>query len=234
VITAYDAAFARCAEVAGIDVLLVGDSLGMVVLGHDSTMPVELQDIERYAGAVVRGSTRAHVVADLPFGSYESGDGAAVRSALALVKRARVSSVKLEGGRRSADRIKAIVGAGIPVMAHIGVLPQTAALTTGFRRQKTGELLLEDARAVEAAGAFAVVLEMVDAGVADEITRALRIPTIGIGSGAACDAQVLVMHDLLGLYPHSPPFARRYAELGDAAATALRAYANDVRGGSFP
>lgn len=234
VVTAYDAAFARCAEAAGIDVLLVGDSLGMVVLGHDSTMPVELDDIERYAGAVVRGSSRAHVVADLPFGSYEASDSAAVRSALVLAKRARVCSVKLEGGRRSADRIKAIVDAGIPVMGHIGVLPQTAALTTGFRRQKTYDSLLEDARAVEEAGAYAVVLEMVDAGVAEEITKTLRIPTIGIGSGGACDGQVLVMHDLLGLYPDSPPFVRRYAELGTAAASALRAYASDVRSRHFP
>jgi 3-methyl-2-oxobutanoate hydroxymethyltransferase len=230
VVTAYDAVFARCAEAAGIDVLLVGDSLGMVVLGHDSTLPVELDDIERHAGAVVRGSTRAHVVADLPFGSYESADSSAVRSALTLVKRARVSSVKLEGGRRSADRIKAIVDAGIPVMAHIGVLPQTAALTTGFRRQKNRDRLLEDARAVEAAGAYAVVLEMVDADIAGEITTTLRIPTIGIGSGGACDAQVLVMYDLLGLYPDSPPFVKRYAELGAAAVEALRAYVGDVRG----
>lgn len=234
VVTAYDAAWARCAEAAGIDVLLVGDSLGMVVLGHDSTTPVELTDVERYAGAVVRGTVRAHVVADLPFGSYEAADSIAVRSAVTLVKRAGVSSVKLEGGRRSAERIAAIVGAGIPVMGHIGVLPQTASLTTGFRRQKAPEALLSDARAVEEAGAYAVVLEMVDPAIAGEITSALGIPTIGIGSGGACDAQVLVIHDLLGLYPDSPPFAKRYAELGTAATAALKAYASDVRGKSFP
>jgi 3-methyl-2-oxobutanoate hydroxymethyltransferase len=234
VITAYDAAFARCAQAAGIDVLMVGDSLGMVVLGYDSTVPVTLADVERAAGAVVRGSDRAHVVADLPFGSYEAADADAVAAALQLVKRAGVSSVKLEGGVRSAARIAAIVGAGIPVMAHIGVLPQTAALTTGFSRRKQRDGLLADARAVEEAGAYAVVLEMVDAEIAGEITAALRIPTIGIGSGAACDGQVLVLHDLLGLYPESPPFAKRYADLGTAATAALRTYAQEVRSGTYP
>jgi 3-methyl-2-oxobutanoate hydroxymethyltransferase len=234
VVTAYDAAFARCAQAAGIDVLMVGDSLGMVVLGYDSTVPVTLADVERCAGAVVRGSDRAHVVADLPFGSYEAADAEAVAAALQLVKRAGVSSVKLEGGVRSAARIAAIVAAGIPVMGHIGVLPQTAALTTGFSRRTRLENLLADARAVEEAGAYAVVLEMVDAEVAGEVTSALRIPTIGIGSGANCDGQVLVIHDLLGLYPESPPFAKRYADLGAAATAALRTYAQDVRGGTYP
>ncbi|HTV74573.1 MAG TPA: 3-methyl-2-oxobutanoate hydroxymethyltransferase [Candidatus Acidoferrales bacterium] len=234
VITAYDAAFARCAQAAGIDVLMVGDSLGMVVLGYDSTVPVTLDDIERCAGAVVRGSDRAHVVADLPFGSYEAADDQAVTAALTLVKQAGVSSVKLEGGVRSAARIAAIVAAGIPVMGHIGVLPQTAALTTGFSRRKRRETLMADAHAVEDAGAYAVVLEMVDAEIAGEITADLRIPTIGIGSGGACDGQVLVMHDALGLYPDSPPFAKRYADIGAAATAALRTYAQDVRGRSFP
>jgi 3-methyl-2-oxobutanoate hydroxymethyltransferase len=204
----------------------------MVVLGYDSTVPVTLADIERCAGAVVRGSDRAHVVADLPFGSYEAADADAVAAALVLVKRAGVSSVKLEGGVRSAARIRAIVAAGIPVMGHIGVLPQTAALTTGFGRRKRRDTLLADARAVEEAGAYAVVLEMIDAEIAGEITAALRIPTIGIGSGGACDGQVLVLHDLLGLYPDSPPFAKRYADLGAAATAALRTYAQEVRSGT--
>jgi len=233
VVTAYDTPFARCAEAAGVDVVLVGDSLGMVVLGFDATTPVELADMCRHGAAVARGTTRAHVIVDLPFGSYEASDADAVRSAVALV-RAGAGSVKLEGGRSAATRIAAIVGAGIPVVAHIGVLPQTAANDAGFRRKNDREALLADARAVEAAGAFAVVLEMVDASVAAEITRELTIPTIGIGAGGACDAQVLVLHDVLGLYPDAPSFAKRYAELATIATSALAAFAGDVRSGAFP
>lgn len=233
VITAYDAPFARCAEAAGIDVLLVGDSLGMVVLGYDSTTQVDLEDMCRHAGAVARGSTRAQVIVDMPFGSYESGDARAIDSAIRLV-RAGATSVKLEGGASVAPRIAAIVGAGIPVVAHVGVLPQTAAIGAGFKRKADRETLLADARAVEAAGAFAVVLEMVDSAIAADVTAALTIPTIGIGAGGACDAQVLVMHDVLGLYPDAPPFAKRYAELATVTSEALRAYASDVRDGTFP
>ena len=233
VITAYDAPFARCAEAAGIDVLLVGDSLGMVVLGYDATLHVELDDMCRHAAAVVRGSTRAHVIVDMPFGTYEASDEEAIRSAVALIKTG-ASSVKLEGGAGTARRIAAIVAAGIPVVAHIGVLPQTAGMREGFKRRTSSDALLADARAVEAAGAFAVVLEMVDDRVATDITQTLEIPTIGIGSGARCDAQVLVLHDVLGLYPDAPPFAKRYAELASAATDALRAYAGDVRSGTFP
>ncbi len=233
VITAYDAPFARCAEAAGIDVLLVGDSLGMVVLGFDSTTHVDVDDMCRHAGAVARGSTRAHVIVDMPFGSYESCDTVAIESAIRLV-RSGATSVKLEGGAAVAPRIAAIVRAGIPVVAHIGVLPQTAAIGEGFRRKVDLETLLVDARAVEAAGAYAVVLEMVDAAIAADVTAALAIPTIGIGAGGACDAQVLVMHDVLGLYPDAPPFAKRYAELATTVTDALRAYANDVQTGSFP
>ncbi len=233
VITAYDAPFARCAEAAGIDVLLVGDSLGMVVLGYDATTQVELDDMCRHAGAVARGSTRAQVIVDMPFGSYETSDADAVRSAIRLV-RAGATSVKLEGGAQVAPRIVAIVRAGVPVVAHIGVLPQTAAIGAGFKRKGDRETLLADARAVEAAGAFAVVLEMVDAAIATDVTAALEIPTIGIGAGGGCDAQVLVMHDVLGLYPDAPPFAKRYAELATVTTEALRAYASDVRDGAFP
>ena len=234
VVTAYDAAFGRLAEAAGIDVILVGDSLGMVMLGFDSTAYVELADMERHGGAVARGTTRAHVVVDLPFGSYEGSDDLAVSSAIRLIKYGGASSVKLEGGVRSSARIAAIVNAGIPVMAHIGVLPQTAGIDAGFRRDTRRDALLADARAVEAAGAYAVVLEMVDANVAREITAALTIPTIGIGSGTQCDAQVLVMHDALGLYPDPPPFARVFADVAKTAEDGFRSYADAVRSRTFP
>ena len=233
VITAYDAPFARCAEAAGIDVVLVGDSVGMVVLGYDSTTQVDLDDMCRHAAAVARGTARACVIVDMPFGTYETSDTDAIRSAIRLV-RSGATAVKLEGGAAVGPRIAAIVNAGIPVVAHIGVLPQTAAIGAGFRRKGDREALLADARAVEAAGAFAVVLEMVDAQVAADVTAAITIPTIGIGAGGACDAQVLVMHDVLGLYPDAPPFAKRYAEIATVATDALRAYANDVRDGVFP
>jgi 3-methyl-2-oxobutanoate hydroxymethyltransferase len=233
VVTAYDAAFARCAEEAGIDVILVGDSLGNVVLGYASTVRVELSDMERHTAAVVRGSKRAHVIADLPFGSYQAGNEDAVRSSIALIK-CGAGSVKLEGGTNVAPRIAAIVTAGIPVVAHIGVLPQTAGIGAGFRRKTDRDALLADARAVESAGAYAVVLEMVEAGIAAEITRALSIPTIGIGAGPECDAQVLVLYDLLGLFPDAPPFVKRYAELGKIATEALRSYAGEVRAHEFP
>jgi len=233
VITAYDAPFARCVEAAGIDVVLVGDTLGHVALGFTSTVPVDLDDMCRHAGAVVRSTHKAHVIVDLPFGSYEAGDVDAVHSAVRLVK-AGAGSVKLEGGVRVASRIAAIVAAGIPVVAHIGVLPQTAALEAGFKRKRDRDLLLADARAVESSGAFAVVLEGIDATVSAEITQQLSIPTIGIGSGPHCDAQVLVLYDALGLYPDPPPFVKRYAELAEVATDALRDYAREVREGTFP
>jgi 3-methyl-2-oxobutanoate hydroxymethyltransferase len=234
VVTAYDAPFARCAEDAGIDVILVGDSLGMVVLGYDSTAQVELADMVRHGAAAARGTQRAHVIVDLPFGSYEASDELAVASASELVKRGGASSVKLEGGENAAARIGAIVRAGIPVCAHVGVLPQTAALGSGFRLKRERERLLRDAGAVAEAGAFAVVLEMVEDGVAAEITELMPIPTIGIGSGPRCDGQVLVLHDVLGLYPDAPPFAKQYASLAQTATTALRAYAEEVRSRVFP
>jgi 3-methyl-2-oxobutanoate hydroxymethyltransferase len=232
-ITAYDAAFGRLAEAAGIDVILVGDSLGNVVLGYASTVSVTLDDMERHTAAVARGTTRAHVVADLPFMSYEACNEDAVRSAGRLV-RAGATSVKLEGGEGRAARIAMIVAAGIPVMAHIGVLPQTASLATGFKRRADRQRLLADAAAVTAAGAYAVVLEMVDAEIAREITAHIAIPTIGIGSGPHCDAQIVVLYDLLGLTESPPPFARAYADLGAHATQALRDYAADVVAGRDP
>jgi 3-methyl-2-oxobutanoate hydroxymethyltransferase len=234
VVTAYDAPFARCAEAAGIDVILVGDSLGMVVLGYPSTAPVELSDMQRHGAAVERGTSRAHIIVDLPFGTYEASDSEAVRSSVALVKAGGAGSVKLEGGVRAEARIRAIVAAGIPVVGHIGVLPQTAGLGGGFRRRRDRELLLADAHAVAAAGASAVVLEMVDAALAAEITQALPIPTIGNGAGPSCDGQVLVLHDVLGLYPESPPFARRFVDLSAVATSALSEFATAVRDRSFP
>jgi len=234
VVTAYDAPFARCAEAAGIDVILVGDSLGMVVLGYESTTAVELTDMVRHGAAAARGAQHAHVIVDLPFGSYEASDALAVASSAELVKRGGASSVKLEGGTNAAARIRAIVNAGIPVCAHIGVLPQTASLGSGFRLKRERDQLLRDADAVAEAGAFAVVLEMVEDGLAAEITRRIAIPTIGIGSGPHCDGQVLVLHDLLGLYPESPPFAKQYATLAASATIALRTYADEVRARAFP
>ena len=232
-ITAYDASFARLAEAAGIDVLLVGDSLGNVVLGYESTLSVSMDDMERHTGAVARGTTRAHVIADLPFMAYEADDADAVRNAGRLV-RAGASSVKLEGGAARAPRIAAIVAANIPVVAHIGVQPQTAGLEGGFKRRNNRELLLADAHAVADAGAFALVLEMVEAQVAAEITASIAIPTIGIGSGPHCDAQILVLYDLLGLSANAPSFVRAYAQLGETITAALRSYADDVGSGVFP
>jgi 3-methyl-2-oxobutanoate hydroxymethyltransferase len=232
-ITAYDAAFGRAAEAAGIDLILVGDSLGNVVLGYQSTTSVTMEDMERHGAAVVRGTSKAHVSIDLPFMSYEASDEEAIRNAGRLV-RAGASSVKLEGGVERAARIAAIVGAGIPVIGHIGVGPQTAALDRGFRRRTDRERLLADADAVAAAGAFSVVLEMVDPAIAGEITQRIPIPTIGIGSGSACDAQILVLYDLLGLSADAPPFAKPYANLSDSITSAIRHYATDVAAGRDP
>jgi 3-methyl-2-oxobutanoate hydroxymethyltransferase len=234
VVTAYDAAFARFAETAGIDVLLVGDSLGNVVLGLDETTPVTMEQMLHHARAVSRGTTRAHIIVDMPFGSYHVSDEEALRNAIALVKEGGARSVKLEGGVPEADRVRAIARAGIPVVGHIGITPQTAGLGPGYKKRTHRERLVADARAIEAAGAYAIVLEVLDAEIAREITDTLSIPTIGIGSGSHCDAQVLVLHDVLGMYEHSPSFAKRYGEIGAAATDALRAYADDVRANRFP
>lgn len=232
--TAYDAAFASFVEAAGIDWILVGDSLGNVMLGYDETTPVTLAQMIHHTQAVVRGTSRAHIVADMPFGSYQVSDEEALRSAIALVKEGGATSVKLEGGKHEAQRIRAIAAAGIPVVGHIGLTPQTAGLGPGFKMRNNRERLLEDALAVQAAGAYAVVLEVVDADIARQLTEELSILTVGIGAGPHCDAQVLVLHDALGMYPHSPPFARRFAELGVATTQALRDYAGAVRDGEFP
>jgi 3-methyl-2-oxobutanoate hydroxymethyltransferase len=232
--TAYDAPFGQFVEAAGIDVILVGDSVGNVVLGYDETTPVTLDSIIYHTQAVERGTTRAHIMADMPFGSYQVSNEEATRAAIRLVKEGGACSVKLEGGRDQADRIRAITGAGIPVVGHIGVTPQTAGLGPGFKMRTHRDRLIDDARSVEGAGAYAIVLEVVDYEISREITEILSIPTVGIGSGPHCDAQVLVLHDILGMYPHSPSFAKRYAEVGNLATEALQAYAQEVREKIFP
>jgi 3-methyl-2-oxobutanoate hydroxymethyltransferase len=232
--TAYDAPFGQFVEDAGIDIILVGDSLGNVVLGYDETTPVTVDQIVHHTQAVCRGTTRAHIIADMPFGSYQISDEDAIRSAIRMVKEGGACSVKLEGGVHESDRVRAIARTGIPVVGHIGVTPQTAGLGPGFKMRTHRDRLVEDAKAIETAGAYAIVLEVVDHEISREITALLSIPTIGIGSGPHCDSQVLVLHDILGMYPHSPSFAKRYVEIGKLATEGLRAFAEDVRAGRFP
>lgn len=234
IVTAYDAPFAEFAERAGIDVILVGDSMGNVVLGYDETTPVTIEDMIHHAQAVCRGTTRAHIMVDMPFGSYQVSDEDAIRNAIRLVKEGGASSVKMEGGTEVAHRIRAIYGAGIPVVGHIGVMPQTAGMGPGYKMRTNRERLMADAKAVEEAGAYAVVLEVIDFEVAREITQTLSIPTIGIGAGPHCDSQVLVLYDVLGMYPNPPSFVKQYANVGQIATDALRAFADDVREKKFP
>jgi len=238
-VATYDFPMARLAEQGGVDLILVGDSLGMVVLGHASTVPVTMDDMLRHARAVVRGAPATHVVADMPFLSYQIDDPRAIENAGRLLQDGGVDAVKLEGGRALASRIRAIVGAGIPVMGHVGLTPQSAASLGGFRVQgrdlESARAVLADAEAVAAAGAYAIVVEAVPADLAALITQRLPIPTIGIGAGVACDGQVLVGHDLLGLEDRlAPRFAKRYANLGATARDAFAAFAAEVRDGSFP
>jgi len=233
-VTAYDAAFARIVEDAGIDYILVGDSLGNVVLGYDETTPVTMDEMIHHAKAVVRATVKAHIVVDMPFGSYHVSDEDALRNAIRIVKETGASSVKVEGGVHEADRVRAIARSGIPVVGHIGVTPQTASLGPGYKRRTNRERLIADAKAIEAAGAYAIVLEVVDPEMTREITELVTIPTIGIGSGPHCDSQVLVLYDLLGMYQHAPAFVKRYGELGQSAYDALRHFADDVREKRFP
>jgi 3-methyl-2-oxobutanoate hydroxymethyltransferase len=238
-VTAYDYPSGKLADAAGIDIVLVGDSAAQVVLGHDSTVPVTMVEMLVLARATSRGAARPLVVADLPFGSYQASDEEAVRSAVAFIKDGGVDAVKLEGAGPALSRIRAIVGAGVPVMGHLGLTPQTATMLGGYRAQgRTADKarqLVEDAVSIETAGCFALVLECVPAEVAGRITDALTIPTIGIGAGAPCDGQVLVYHDLLGIYEGSSPrFVKRYAEIAHATRDALERYAAEVRDGSFP
>ena len=237
-LTAYDFAFARLFDAAGIDVLLVGDSLGNVVQGRDTTLPVTLDETIYHTGLVARGASRALVVADLPFGSFQISPEEAVRSAVRCVKEGGAHAVKLEGGRAMAATIERIVAAEIPVMGHVGLTPQAVHRMGGHRVQGRSEdsarRVALDAHAVQEAGAFAVVLEGMPAELAAAITGELAIPTIGIGAGVACDGQVLVMHDMLGLSDWTPSFVKQYAGVGVTVAQAARRFAEEVRERKFP
>ena len=239
VLTAYDVVFARLADEAGIDVVLVGDSLGMVVQGERSTLAVTLDEMVYHSRIVSRGVRRAHLVADLPFMSYQASIEDGMRAAGRLLKEGRAEAVKLEGGVEVVELVQRLVRAGIPVMGHVGMTPQSVHQLGGFKVQGRTDAqraqILADARAVTEAGAYAVVIEAVPHALAAEITRSVSALTIGIGAGADCDGQVMVMHDLLGLEPAwKPRFVRRYAEMGKAAGEAFAAYAADVRAGRFP
>jgi len=238
-VTAYDVAFARLADEAGIEVVLVGDSVGMVVQGHRSTLPVTVDEIVYHTRAVARGAARAHVVADLPFMSYQASVEDGLRAAGRLMKEGAAEAVKLEGGQDQAPLVRRLVSAGIPVMGHVGMTPQSVHLFGGFKVQgrsdEQARRILADAQAIADAGAYSLVVEAVPRSLGAALTAALAIPTIGIGAGPDCDAQVLVMHDLLGLDPSwKPRFARRYASLGEDARRAFATYADDVRAGRFP
>ena len=238
-VTAYDAPSARLAEAAAVDGILVGDSAAMTVLGHDSTVQITVDEMLVLTRAVSRSVYKPLVVADMPFGSFQVSDEEAVRHAVRLVKEGGAGAVKLEGAGPTLTRVKAIVGVGIPVMGHVGLTPQSAVALGGYRvqgrRARDAQRLLHEARALQDAGCFAVVIEAMPAVVAARITEALEAPTIGIGAGPACDGQILVWHDLLGLTTgHVPQFVKRYADLGSTAKGALEAYVADVRQRKFP
>lgn len=237
-LTAYDAITAGLLDEAGIPVLLVGDSAAMVVLGHGSTLPITVDELVTMTSAVVRGTTRAMVIADLPFGSYQESPEQALRSATRFMKESGAHAVKLEGGQRVVPQIRALVEAGIPVMAHVGLTPQSVNAIGGYRVQGRGEaghVLLDDAVAVQEAGAFAVVLEVVPHDLAERVTKELNIATIGIGAGNATDAQVLVWQDLLGLTPGKPAkFVQPYADLRGVMLGAVRRWADNVVEGTYP
>ena len=239
VLTAYDATMARLLERAGIDVLLVGDSLGMVVLGYETTLPVTLDAMVHHTAAVSRGASRALVVADMPFLTFQVSVTEAVRNAGRLIQEGGAAAVKIEGGAAVVDVAQRLVEIGIPVMGHLGLLPQSVHQLGGYRQQarleQDAEKLIADARALEQAGVFAIVLESIPAEVARETTAALAIPTIGIGAGPHCDGQVLVSYDALGLFNGVvPPFVKQYARLGEQVVAAAKAYAEEVRDGRFP
>lgn len=237
-VTAYDFTMARLVDEAGVDMVLVGDSLGMVVQGLATTIPVSLEEMAYHCRAVARGLARAHLVGDLPFMSYQVSPAQAVESAGKLMKEGACESIKLEGGQEVAEHVHRIVRAGIPVVGHVGLTPQSVHAFGGFKVQGRGEgaeKVLADAIAVEQAGAFAIVLEAVPPDLAERITKVVSVPTIGIGAGAGCDGQVLVCTDLLGLSRgHQPKFAKRFADLGELAVKAIGQYVNEVRSGAFP
>jgi 3-methyl-2-oxobutanoate hydroxymethyltransferase len=237
-LTAYDCPTARVLDEAGIDALLVGDSLAMAVLGHETTLSVTMDEMLHHARAVARGTRRALLVADMPFLSYQADVAEGVRNAGRFLKEAGMAAVKLEGGRDYKDTVQAIVRAGIPVMGHIGLRPQSVNQLGGFRAQARTAVeaiaLLDDGLALQDAGCFAIVLESIPARVATVLSERLRVPTIGIGAGSGTDGQVLVSHDMLGWFERVPRFARRYARLAEEAARAAAAFREDVAGGTFP
>lgn len=237
-LTAYDTTSASLAEIAGVDVILVGDSLGMVSLGFDSTIPVTLEHMILHTSAVVRGSDKVWVVCDLPFGSYQQSPEQAFESSAKVLQQTGCDAVKIEGGVHMAPTIKFLSERGIAVVAHIGLTPQSVKKFGGFKKQggnpEAAQIILDDAQAVSDAGAIAVVLECIPDDLAEKITQAIAIPTVGIGAGKACDAQVLVWHDLLGLSEKNPPFAPAYAQLRDTITTAIGQWADDVRSGKQP
>jgi 3-methyl-2-oxobutanoate hydroxymethyltransferase len=233
VLTAYDATIARLLERAGVDVLLVGDSVATAVLGYDTTLPVTLEVMIHHTAAVVRGTERALVIADMPFLTYQVTPAEAVRNAGRLLKDAGAAAVKIEGGRSVTEVVRRLVDVGIPVMGHLGVLPQSVNQQSGYRQRgsdaREAELIFNDALAVQDAGVFAVVLEAIPAPLAAKITAELDVPTVGIGAGPHCDGQVLVSSDLLGLHDRIPPFAKRYVNLSETIISAARAFVEDVR-----
>lgn len=238
-LTCYDAAFARLLDEAGLDIVLVGDSLGNVMLGYENTLPVSLEDMIHHTAAVSRVLKRPFLCADMPFLTYQVSVEKALENAGRLMKEGGAQAVKLEGGRRVAPQVEALVGAGIPVMGHLGFTPQSLHAMGGFKVQGRGreaeEALLADARALEEAGAFSVVLEMVPRTIAEKITKSLKIPTIGIGAGPECDGQILVLHDILGFDGEfQPKFLKKYANLGKLVKEAVSAYDREVKDGSFP
>jgi 3-methyl-2-oxobutanoate hydroxymethyltransferase len=237
VLTAYDATMARLFERAGVDVLLVGDSVATAVLGYDTTLPVTLDVMIHHTAAVVRGTENALVIADMPFLTYQVTPSEAVRNAGRLLKDAGAAAVKVEGGRSVTEVIARLVDVGIPVMGHLGVTPQSVNQQSGYRQRggnpREAEVIFNDALALQAAGAFAIVLESVPADLAARITGTLEIPTVGIGAGPACDAQVLVSSDVLGLHDRIPPFATKYADLAGEVTRAVRAFVQDVRTASL-
>jgi 3-methyl-2-oxobutanoate hydroxymethyltransferase len=238
-ITAYDYPSARLVEEAGVPLILVGDTLGMVVLGYDTTLPVTMDDMLHHVKAVVRGTDRALVVGDMPFMSYQTGPEEALRNAGRFLQEAGAQAVKLEGGAGMAETVRRLVDAGIPVMGHIGLTPQSLHQFGGYkvqgRKPQSAIRLMNDALALEQAGAFSVVLELVPSPLSSLISKRLRVPTIGIGAGPGCDGQVQVFHDLLGLFDgFVPKHARQYAQLGEAVRSAVGAYVSDVREGRFP
>ncbi|MDO5399018.1 MAG: 3-methyl-2-oxobutanoate hydroxymethyltransferase [bacterium] len=238
-LTAYDYTTASLIDKAGIDTILVGDSLGMVMLGYDDTIPVTMEDMIRYGAAVSRGAKETFVIIDMPFMSYQTSVYDAVKNAGRLMKEGHCQAVKLEGGVKFKEHIRAIVDASIPVVAHIGMTPQSVNTFGGFKVQgksyEAAKQLILDAKAVEEAGAFMAVMECVPAKLAELVSKSISIPTIGIGAGAGCDGQVLVYQDMLGMYPDfTPKFAKRFSNIGEGMTDAFKAYSSEVKAGTFP